>query len=87
MSQRSADLCNVQYALALQVEHQNNSSIFLKKIIIIGLPVWTKANVPHYGGLVYNIIISRYYFLTLPIVKPRKLLTPEIFRTGMLLSH
>ena len=87
MSQRSADICNVQYALALQVEHQNNSSILKKKIIIIGLHVKAKANVPHHGGLVYNIIIWRYYFLTLLIVKPRKLLTPEIFRTGMLLSH
>ena len=31
MSHRSADLCNVQYALALQVEHQNNSFILKKK--------------------------------------------------------
>ena len=57
MSHRSDDLCNVQYALALQVEHQNNSFILKKEIIFIGLPVWTKAYVPHYGGLVYNIII------------------------------
>ena len=36
MSHRSADLCNVQNALALQVEHQNNTFILKKKSLLLG---------------------------------------------------